>query len=249
MPRKLNLIGQHFERLMVIEETKERDRRGGVIWKCKCDCGNLTTASSSDLRSGHKKSCGCLNKEKIAAIGRNNLKDLTGQTFGVLTVQSKGRTCKTNNGSTKVYWKCLCKCGNTVEVVGNSLKNGTTKSCGCIKSFGEQKIAQLLRENGLQFEKEKTFPDATSDGIHCFRFDFYVDNKYLIEYDGKHHFQQGWKGEDLKVVQDRDKKKNEYCLSHGITLIRIPYTQYQNLSISDLLIETSKFIVAGGVDK
>lgn len=59
MPRKLNLLGQTFNSLKVVGESSQRDRRGGVMWICECECGNTTLASSSDLRSGHKKSCGC----------------------------------------------------------------------------------------------------------------------------------------------------------------------------------------------
>ena len=31
------------------------------------------------------------------------------------------------------YWLCKCKCGNQVVVVGTSLINGQTKSCGCLR--------------------------------------------------------------------------------------------------------------------
>lgn len=31
------------------------------------------------------------------------------------------------------YWKCQCKCGNIVSVDGNKLRNGHTKSCGCLR--------------------------------------------------------------------------------------------------------------------
>lgn len=41
MGAKKNLIGQKFGRLTVLEETDERSTQGGVIWKCKCDCGKI----------------------------------------------------------------------------------------------------------------------------------------------------------------------------------------------------------------
>jgi len=61
---KLNLIGQKFERLTVIEKVGINNRRC-VLWKCLCDCGNFIVVISSKLRAGRTKSCGCLNKERI----------------------------------------------------------------------------------------------------------------------------------------------------------------------------------------
>ena len=51
--------GERFTRLVVIEDSGER-RRGNRVYTCRCDCGAFTTAISKDLRTGHKRSCGCL---------------------------------------------------------------------------------------------------------------------------------------------------------------------------------------------
>ena len=246
MPKKIDLKGQRFYKLLVEEETPKRDAKGSVIWLCKCDCGQTTLASTSDLRSGHKKSCGCWQKEKAAILGKSNLKDLVGQKFGLLTVIAKDKTEKTLNGSTKIYWKCKCDCGNEIIVRGNSLQSGNTKSCGCIKSFGEQRILQILQENQLRVEREKTFPDTS------FRFDFFVENKYIIEYDGKQHFQDycwGSEHHSIKESQQRDLEKNKYCHEHKLPIIRIPYTHYADLELKDLLLETSDFIVKEFLDE
>ena len=48
---------------------------------------------------------------------------------------------------------------------------------------------------------------------------------------------------ELKETQYRDELKNEYCLKHGIPLIRIPYWHYNDLKLEDLLLETSEFLV------
>ena len=57
-------------------------------------------------------------------------KDLTGQTFGRLTIIEK--TEKRKHGS--VVWKCSCVCGNIVEATANCLVRGKTKSCGCYRT-------------------------------------------------------------------------------------------------------------------
>ena len=52
-----------------------------------------------------------------------------------------------------------------------------------------------------------------------------------------------WGGEEgLKERQKRDKEKNEWANSNGITLIRIPYT-LNDIKLIDLLEETSRYIV------
>lgn len=64
-------------------------------------------------------------------IAHNRLK-LTGQIFGDLIVIAEGTPyISPNNGKKRTRWLCKCVCGNTTEVIGSLLKNGTTKSCGC----------------------------------------------------------------------------------------------------------------------
>lgn len=239
MGKKINLIGQKYNLLTVLEETNQRDSSGCILWKCQCDCGNITYASSNALRTNHKKSCGCLNINQIKAVGKLNLIDLTGQRFGKLTVLN--RIEDMTNSDRRVFWNCQCDCGNNYIANGHQLKNGNLQSCGCLKSVGEQKIAELLSLNNLAYEKEKIFLDLP----RC-RFDFYVQNKYVIEYDGKQHFQDyswGSTQHTLEESQKKDKIKNDYCFSKNIPIIRIPYTHLKNLKIEDLLLDTSRFII------
>jgi len=56
-----SLIGRKFGKLSVVEEFPER-LRGGVQWKCKCECGNNGIFPSGDLLRGRIESCGCLKK-------------------------------------------------------------------------------------------------------------------------------------------------------------------------------------------
>ena len=61
--RKLSLLNQRFGRLVVIE--LDNNKKEKVMWKCKCDCGNITYVSTSNLRAGRIKSCGCLKLERL----------------------------------------------------------------------------------------------------------------------------------------------------------------------------------------
>lgn len=57
MRKLIDLTGQKFGRLSVIKHL------GSTYCECKCECGNIVNVLTSNLKSGHTKSCGCLNKE------------------------------------------------------------------------------------------------------------------------------------------------------------------------------------------
>ena len=58
----------------------------------------------------------------------HNFKDMTGQRFGRLTALA----CVGKNRFNRLLWLCRCDCGQNTTVVGNHLRNGNTRSCGCL---------------------------------------------------------------------------------------------------------------------
>ena len=54
--------------------------------------------------------------------------DLTGLKFGKLSVIE--RAGSTKHGAVK--WRCVCECGNETIVIGDELRKGNTRSCGCL---------------------------------------------------------------------------------------------------------------------
>lgn len=62
--------------------------------------------------------------------------DLTGHTFGNLTVVA--RTSNAKNG--RAQWFCLCSCGNTKISIGKLLSNGHVKSCGCLGLLNKNRL-------------------------------------------------------------------------------------------------------------
>ncbi len=56
-------------------------------------------------------------------------KEITGEKFGKLKVLKRAGSSK--NGL--AMWECLCECGKIKNIVGTSLRNGNTTSCGCKK--------------------------------------------------------------------------------------------------------------------
>lgn len=53
--------------------------------------------------------------------------NLMGQRFGRLEVIAPAPN---KNGRTA--WLCKCDCGNEIEVITKSLRDGNTSSCGCL---------------------------------------------------------------------------------------------------------------------
>ena len=123
MPVK-NEAGNRYERVLVIKRV-ENNHRGDAQWLCLCDCGKEFVTKGVSLRSGHTKSCGCLQKEKAQQIGYNNTIDLIGQKFGKLTVIE--RIIGGNNSRGK--WVCQCECGGIAITTSDKLISIHSQSC------------------------------------------------------------------------------------------------------------------------
>ncbi len=63
MGKLIDLMGQRFDRLMVIKRV-DNDKWGQARWLCQCDCGQMLTVVGNDLRRHHTQSCGCLSREQ-----------------------------------------------------------------------------------------------------------------------------------------------------------------------------------------
>lgn len=116
--KNIDMVGKKFGKLTVIEELPERTKANKKRYKCKCDCGNYHDVVGSSLRSGLTKSCGkCHSQLNI------------GSKYGKLTVLEYANK-KRQNGA-RIY-KCMCECGRITYADVYSLRNGNTKSCGCL---------------------------------------------------------------------------------------------------------------------
>lgn len=245
MPPKINLKGQRFGKLVVLEEAPNRGKR--TYWLCQCDCGNIKEIQTDSLRSGRTQSCGCLHKENTTISNKKRIIDLTGQKYGKLTVIKQVESFRGHSA-----WLCQCECGNQKIINSVELKNGQTLSCGCLRSsFGEEKIEKILKENNIIYKKEYSFDDLLSEKKKKLKFDFVIFNKKneiqcIIEYDGEQHYLEktnNFWSDTLEKRQQRDKIKNEYCIKNNIILYRIPYWEKDNLSLE--LIFSDKYKIKG----
>ena len=121
----LDITGQRFGKLLVLEkDSSDYDRKRGIRWICRCDCGKKVSVLSGRLVSGQTRSCGCLSKESKSRIKRN----LTGQQFGNWTVLERDYS----RGHTSYF--CKCSCGQVKTVEADALLRGLSKSCGCART-------------------------------------------------------------------------------------------------------------------
>lgn len=148
-----DITGQKFNKLTAIHPVAQ-NRKNGVIWLFKCDCGSLHNSLLANVTSGQVASCGCTMKPKI---GEHRLfKDITGEKFNKLTVikltgKRRGKA---------IEWECLCDCGKTTFVASNNLRSGAVKSCGCLIASGNlrkdkkrQRNLYLKRTYGITTEE------------------------------------------------------------------------------------------------
>ena len=228
---------------------------------CQCQCGQYISTNLNAIRTGHKKSCGCINHEIFVEKGKEvgnkvqlRLKDYT-QVYNPFYIFNYRTDKKDSNG---YYWDVICKkCGKHYNEIPSQLISDIrpkgNNPCVCWKkeSKGILKIKRLLSENNISFIVEKTFDSCLSDKQNLLRFDFWVNDNYLIEYDGEQHFhpvQFHNKTEEeafsaFILQQKYDNIKNNWCLNNHIPLIRIPYSHYNDLCINDLLPKESHFLI------
>jgi len=137
----VDLTNQTFGNITVIGRGEDYVSPSGSLllrWKCRCNnCGNETNMTTSQIKRGQQCSSCTSHRE-----------DLTGHTFGQLTVLSAAEDYVSPKGSRMGKWHCKCACGNEVDVLGMSLKNGDTKSCGCLNN-SKKKACKRINPNDV----------------------------------------------------------------------------------------------------
>ena len=125
------LIGQKFNKLLVIGHAPDNYTRHYMEFQC--DCGNKVIKKHKAIVAGKIKSCGCI----------DNIKDLTGQRFERLIVIKFHKTYKN-----KAYWLCKCDCGTEKIIQGVVLTQKNTFSCGCLNKDRISEIGRAPKPKG-----------------------------------------------------------------------------------------------------
>lgn len=231
-----DITGQRFGRLVALEPLEERKRKR-IVWKCQCDCGKIVNVVSSDLLNGKTKSCGCYNLELRQKAGKKRGKNIIGQRFGRLVVIQRAEK-KQSNGA--IIWLCKCDCGNFVEISGTSLRRGTTQSCGCLKSLGENKIKNILDENGISYIQEANFSTCVNPETgQRFRFDFFLyEYNVFIECNGEQHYKpvERFGGQEkFEKIKKADRIKRQWAKDNNYDVLDIKYKHLSDIKVSEIL--------------
>lgn len=223
--------------ILFIKELGHMGKYRTGYFKCPvCGRENWHTRLS-DVCSGASSKCyDCYMKENIYRCkinGERTAYDLTGYTFGELTViKLVEQKEKDSNGR---LWLCKCSCGGSRKVHSRDLTTGKIWHCGCLtpKSKGEDKIQGILQELQIDFKREYSFDKCKNPCTGTIlRFDFYLPTfNACIEYDGIQHFQEtSWTHSSLQDINFRDSVKDNYCSANKIGMVRIPYWDFDILS-------------------
>lgn len=168
--------------------------------------------------------------------------DLAGQRFGRLTVLYRVDNTITPNGKSRVTWHCKCDCGNECDVLGNYLRIGDTKSCGCLSSLIDRKKYNIYdltsRDYGIGWtsntNKEFYFDLEDYDKIKNYTW-WENDNGYILAMSNEKHIRQHRLILDMlddkeydidhihgKNTRNDNRKSNLRICTHSQNLMNVP---------------------------
>lgn len=238
------IIGDKNNQLTICDRAPNtKSKKARVI--CQCNCGNYTVINHQDFKTGKVKSCGCYQRIVAAQAGKNSAIDFTQPEKNINPFYRYIKPTEMRKYNNQIVWEIECKkCGQHYFEAPNELisekRSHGNNPCKCWKKYssGVQKIISILEDNNIQYEQEKSFSTCLSPSGNLLYFDFYLPKfNTLIEYDGQQHFQIafGQSKEKLTKQKEYDIIKDIWCKNNNFKLIRIPYTQYKNITINDLL--------------
>lgn len=146
MQKKSNLVGDIYGQLTVIKEVEPKVYANGQRrrrYECLCTCGNTKIVAHTELRSGDTKSCGCHRKKFLSEL--KTIK-MIGKKYGRWTVIDEAGYRTEPSGAKIRLYTCQCECGEIRDIVGSSLRNGSSQSCGCLNS---ELSSERLLKHGL----------------------------------------------------------------------------------------------------
>lgn len=107
-PPRLDLTGQRFGRLVVVERAADVDGKWRSLsaWVCRCDCGKSHVVQTSHLRAGRVRSCGCIYRE----VSREKLKVIRPLATSKVVAKRRCRVCGSVFSAKRAQWYCSEEC-------------------------------------------------------------------------------------------------------------------------------------------
>jgi len=206
-----------------------------VWWQCSKNLEHEWEAKINNRNSGN----GCPYCSGRYATKENNLLVINPELCKEWNYKKNNKKPEgyTPGSNKKVWWICK-ECGYEWKSVIYSRNSGI--GCPqCNESKGEIEIRKILNNEYLNYKSQYSFLNLLSDLNNPLRFDFAIFKDKtktqiygLIEYDGKQHYEwiEGWiSKENYKKIKYHDQLKNQYCQKYNISLLRIPYWEFNNI--------------------
>jgi hypothetical protein len=128
-----DLSNRRFGKLTVLPSSFiKRDSKGRTCryWSVRCDCGTVKSVRANSLLTGHSQSCSAMRHRRV------NFLDLTHHQFNngkIVVIAYAGVGVDVNTGKSYRQWRCRCSCGKEFTTRSGSLRQGKTRSCGCLR--------------------------------------------------------------------------------------------------------------------
>lgn len=208
------------------------------VWKCMSPndvgwrtCYNCNKTCNESCRWDQQ------NSHQISVIPKRDTELTVGSLINELKVIDFAFNTKRHN-----YWEFECTKCKTHIFRMTPTNDNDKNNCHCPActdktiSKGETTIKKYLDMYHIKYQNGYIFKDCKYKSYLPFDFAIFYPTgelKCVIEYDGEQHFKfvKHWHGDEegFKLQQLRDNIKTNYCKSHGIKLIRIPYTEFNNI--------------------
>jgi hypothetical protein len=193
-----------------------------------CNCGEKSQITFYKFKKGQRcKSCGGKKAGEWTQVG---IQDEVEKYLG-----DRGYYMKYKYVNNRIKLDLICPNGHNPRISWSNFKKGRRCSFCAEKSYGNKQIADFLEESEIAYEREVAFDECAYK--KKLPFDIFIENKILIEYDGRQHFEPvdfGNKGQEWAIDYfaynlKRDQIKNEFCVKNKIPLIRIPHWEFDNI--------------------
>lgn len=153
----------------------------------------------------------------------------------------------------KLLIKYQCSCGRyfNCTIGGAKQKKGRCNHCNQIYSKNEYAVEEFLKSQNISYKQEYRFNSCKDNSV--LPFDFHLtDYDCLIEVDGEQHFRPckfyNTTEEQAEInfnnQKRRDKIKDDFCKSHNIPLLRIPYWEFKDDKYKQTILNFIKTVKA-----